>query len=264
MKRRMLRSIGSGLFVLGVLLLAFVAFQLWGTSLSEHTAQAHLRSELESQLHGHRAAAPHRIPEGTTAVSGDTVGSADTSSLTAQPAEGEPIGLLSIPRIGMNEDAIIQGVGDGDLRQGPGHYPGTPLPGQPGNAAIAGHRTTYAAPFYNLDQLKIGDPITVQTVAGTFRYLVSETEIVTPTDAAVLDDTTASHLTLTTCNPRFSASQRLVVVALLQQTGTPGPAHNVRTQPPGRSIAAPVAAAAADLAGAEGGGGSVGARCCGV
>jgi len=139
-------------------------------------------------------------------------------SAAGQPAEGQPVGLLTIPRIGLNDEVIVEGVSDSDLRQGPGHYPGTPLPGQPGNAAIAGHRTTYAAPFYNLNELQVGDPVVVRTLAGTFHYAVSQTTIVAPTDAAVLDDTTGPELTLTTCNPRYSASQRLVVVATLESS----------------------------------------------
>ncbi len=260
MRRRVLRPVGSGLFVVGALLLAFVAYQLWGTSWSEHTAQARLRTQLERQLHPSRAAATGPVHRAAADGSGsDIFGTPDASpSPPSQPAEGEPIGLLSIPRIGMSDDVIIQGVGDDDLRQGPGHYPGTPLPGQPGNSAIAGHRTTYAAPFYNLDQLQVGDPIIVQTVLGTFHYSVSQSEIVTPADTAVLDDTAASELTLTTCNPRYSASQRLVVVALLQRTRATGDLHDTGTSATPRSAAAPVATAASARGGSNDGGGSLG------
>jgi sortase A len=129
------------------------------------------------------------------------------------PAADSPIGLLSIPKIGLL-DAIVEGVGESQLAQGPGHYPGTPLPGEAGNAAIAGHRTTYAHPFYNLNELAPGDPIYILTSQGFFRYVVSETEVVAPTDVAVLDPVAhKSTLTLTTCNPRYSASTRMVVVA---------------------------------------------------
>jgi sortase A len=105
-------------------------------------------------------------------------------------------------------------VGEAQLAQGPGHYVGTPLPGELGNVAIAGHRTTYAHPFYNLNELAPGDPIYVLTSQGFFRYVVSQTEVVAPTDVAVLE--TIGHrstLTLTTCNPRYSAATRMVVVA---------------------------------------------------
>lgn len=122
----------------------------------------------------------------------------------------------------MSGDAIVEGTGEGQLQQGPGHYPGTPLPGEAGNSAIAGHRTTYAAPFYNLNELQPGDLIYIQTSQGIFDYSVSYSETVSPTDTAVLDDTTVPQLTLTTCNPRYSSTQRLVVVALLQTAITSG------------------------------------------
>jgi sortase A len=119
---------------------------------------------------------------------------------------------------------VVEGVKLGDLKRGPGHYPATPLPGQPGNAAIAGHRTTYGAPFYNLDELKTGDEILVTTRQGRFRYEVTESKVVSPSEVSVLDPTTDNRLTLTTCHPRFSASKRLVVVAALAGDMTPAPA----------------------------------------
>nr|MBA3309269.1 class E sortase [Nocardioidaceae bacterium] len=109
------------------------------------------------------------------------------------------------------------GVGRDDLKRGPGHYPQTPLPGQLGNAAIAGHRTTYGEPFADIDQMLAGDKITVTTPAGTFTYLVDESRIVAPSDGYVLDtvDEDVARLTLTSCHPRYSASQRIVVSAEL-------------------------------------------------
>lgn len=131
----------------------------------------------------------------------------------------------------MSGDAIVEGTGEGQLQQGPGHYPGTPLPGEAGNAAIAGHRTTYAAPFYNLNELQPGDLIYIQTSQGIFDYSVTSSQIVDPSDTAVLDDSSVPELTLTTCNPRYSASQRLVVVALLQTAIT---SASFPSQSPGR------------------------------
>jgi sortase A len=110
-----------------------------------------------------------------------------------------------------------------DLRKGPGHYPGTPLPGQPGNAAIAGHRTTYGAPFYRLDQLSAGDVITVTTRQGEFRYVVEGKQVVRPSQGEALNPTLDNRITLTTCHPRFSARQRLVVTATLQDAPAPAP-----------------------------------------
>jgi sortase A len=129
-------------------------------------------------------------------------------------ASGQPIGIINIPKININYVAV-QGTDEPDLERGPGHYVNTSLPGNPGNAAFAGHRTTYAAPFYNLDQLAPGDPIFVTTTQGRFQYNVTQVLVVDPTDVAVLDDTSTPTLTLTTCNPRYSAATRMVVKASL-------------------------------------------------
>ncbi len=128
--------------------------------------------------------------------------------------DGDPIGRIRIPKIGVDK-IVVQGTARGDLAKGPGHYPATPMPGQLGNAAIAGHRTTFGKPFYDLNSVAPGDEITIQTVYGTFTYRVFKKEIVKPTDIAVVGPTADAELTLTTCNPRFSASQRLVVHARL-------------------------------------------------
>jgi sortase A len=262
-----LKKVGTALCILGAILLAFVAFQLWGTSFSEHSAQTRLKTEFSAQLNAHsstpRTSTPPTSSSPTTSTAqGDTSGGdvlqtqgGSDGTSTGSVAAGSPIGLLTIVRIGMVDDVIIEGVDDADLRQGPGHYPGTPLPGQAGNAAIAGHRTTYAAPFYNLDQLRTGDPIVVRTIAGTFHYAVTRTMIVVPTDSSVLDDTAVSELTLTTCNPRYSAAQRLVVVALLQSSRLAGVAQPPHHRGPSRTSA--TSTASTSSLGAGGGGSGV-------
>jgi sortase A len=98
---------------------------------------------------------------------------------------------------------------------GPGHYTGTSLPGQRGNVSIAGHRTTYGHPFYNLDAVQVGDPIVLTTVQGIFVYDATDTLVVAPDDVRVIANTPTNRLTLTTCNPRYSATTRLVVQAKL-------------------------------------------------
>jgi sortase A len=215
--------LGRILLGAGVLIFLFVAYQLWGTGFAESHSQAVLRQRLDAQLH--HVAHPttttttktSATTTTTTASSGDqpTVGPA-----IAAPNDGQPVGILKIDKIGLDK-VIVQGTSTSDLREGPGHYPGTPLPGEQGNAAIAGHRTTYGAPFYNLDELEPGNLIQITTVQGLFTYRVTGTTIVSPSDTAVVDDTSTPQLTLTTCNPRFSASQRLVVHALL--TTAPAP-----------------------------------------
>ncbi len=206
--------VGAALFGLGVLAVAFVSYQLWGTALYEEQAQSHLTSELAHQLHrplptsaDGLASSASRGREGLPHLATQTV------PLVAAPAINQPVGLLSIPKIGIL-DTIVEGVDEEQLEQGPGHYPGTPLPGEAGNVAIAGHRVTYAHPFYNLNALAPGDNVYILTKQGFFRYTVTGSQVVDPSDLAVLDAAPGqSTLTLTTCNPRYSASTRLVVTA---------------------------------------------------
>jgi sortase A len=254
-----IQRLAVAFLVLGSLLLAFVAYQLWGTALYEHQAQDRLRIQLSGHLHRSPVAG-----EATSTSSGSrdtpTVGavsparSAATAATAATaaagaraPAEGGPEGLLSIPRLGMNAAVFVEGVAESDLQEGPGHYPSTALPGQPGNVGIAGHRTTYGAPFYNLDQLQPGDPITVQVPQGTFTYDVVRASVVQPTNTSVLAPASLPVLTLTTCNPRYSASTRLVVTALLQQ------AKGVPPSTPDPSVAAVAAVTASSDRPATGG-----------
>ena len=109
-----------------------------------------------------------------------------------------------------------EGTSVDDLKSGPGHYESTPLPGEPGNAAIAGHRTTYGKPFYRLDELQKGDSIFVATGLGVFRYQVIDMQVVSPKNTTVLDEIPGRNtLTLTTCHPKFSAAKRLIVTSEL-------------------------------------------------
>ena len=128
MGRRVVAGFGRLLLAAGVLVLLFVAYQLWGTGLSESHAQSTLGQEYRALTHSPPATAPAVVPGGA-------------------------LGIIQIPRIGL-EKYLVQGTAEADLQKGPGHYVDTPLPGQPGNVGIAGHRTTYGAPFYNLDQLR--------------------------------------------------------------------------------------------------------------
>lgn len=222
--------------LLGLLMLLFVAYQLWGTAFYTWQAQDHLRTELAQKLH-------HRLPTTAEVAAAGTRGARPgglppISTVPAgpmpAPALNAPIGLLAIPKIGL-EDAIVEGVTEAQLEQGPGHYPGTPLPGEWGNAAIAGHRTTYAHPFYNLNELAPGDPIYVLTAQGLFEYVVAGQFTVAPTDVSVVEDGSGQPtLTLTTCNPRYSAAQRLVVVAHLFE-GSPATAGGSPTHTDPRS-----------------------------
>lgn len=209
--RRGIRELGLLLITLGVIILLFVGYQLWGTGFAERHSQATLKRGFDAAV---------------IASSGDnptvgTTGPGNQSNQSDQsPAVSGAIDHMVIPRIKLDK-YVVQGVAEQDLQQGPGHYPQTPLPGQDGNAAIAGHRTTYGAPFFDLNEMAVGDPIYLTNTAGvTFTYKVSEPpKVVSPSDTAVLDNTAFPELTLTTCNPRFSATSRLIVVARL--TGRP-------------------------------------------
>ena len=158
------------------------------------------------------------------------------------PDAGEALGRITIPAIDVHAIVVV-GVGTEDLRKGPGHYGSTPLPGQPGNAAIAGHRTTYGAPFGRIDELAPGDRIIVETLQGTFVYRVVQHSddlagrgighsIVAPSAVEVLDDYGDNRLTLTSCHPKYSSRQRIVVQATL--VGEPV----VRLPRPGEPIGA--------------------------
>ncbi|QEC48192.1 class E sortase [Baekduia soli] len=147
--------------------------------------------------------------------------------LERDTSAGHPLGRLRIPRLDTHL-VVVQGTGAGSLRRGPGHYLGTALPGQPGTVGIAGHRTTYGAPFRHLDVLRRGDAIDVTMPYGDFVYRVEGTRIVSPDDVSSLRAIGRQRLVLTACHPLYSASQRLVVIASLQRA-TPRGAARVAT-----------------------------------
>jgi sortase A len=204
---RVLSVVGRVLITSGVLVLLFVAYQLWGTGVHEARAQGSLSNEFEAAL-GEAGIDPE-------ASTDDSVPVVDPNApLPPPPAEGAAVANIRIPRIGVDK-VVVEGVSVSDLKRGPGHYPDSPLPGQPGNAAIAGHRTTYGAPFNRIDELQIGDEILVTTLQGAFRYEVSEQQIVSPDQVEVLGNFNDNRLTLTACHPKYSARQRIIVVAQL-------------------------------------------------
>jgi sortase A len=231
----MLGAIGRTMITLGVLILLFVAYQLWGTGIREAQAQDRLQHQFDQQLSdassgggddgavvGDPTSTSSGSPGSTPADSTPTVPATVTSVAPTMPApsEGNVLGKIEIPKIGLTA-YVVEGVETDDLKNGPGHYPGTPLPGQKGNAAIAGHRSTYGAPFANVDDLQPGDAITVTTLQGVFHYAVTGQEIVSPNDVAVLDPTEDNQLTLTACHPKYSASKRIIIHSQLQGVALP-------------------------------------------
>lgn len=200
-------AVGRVLLVAGILVLLFIPYLLWGTGLYTARAQAQLRNEFAAAEHRAGVTAPRlpaKVPPAAPTI----------ARAVADPPVGNPVGVISIPTISLSM-VIVEGTGEAQLQDGPGHYPATPLPGEEGNVAIAGHRTTYLHPFYNLNELVPGDAIEIATVQGLFVYSVTSSQAVPPTDVTVVDPTPTPTLTLTTCNPRYSAAQRLVVHASL-------------------------------------------------
>ncbi|HEU0019706.1 MAG TPA: class E sortase [Thermoleophilaceae bacterium] len=128
------------------------------------------------------------------------------------PLPGDAIAEIEIPSIDVAE-FVIEGTGTDDLRKGPGHYPDTPLPGGRGTTAIAGHRTTYGAPFRDIDKLKRGQRILVDTPTARYVYRVTENRIVDDSDLSVLDPVGYRQLILSACHPLYSATQRVIVFA---------------------------------------------------
>jgi sortase A len=209
---RIVSLVGKVLIGAGLVLLLFVAYLVWGTALQQSHTQNVLRTTLEHKTQSTKV----RAALAQTATPADQLptGPPVVAPTTSQPADGSPVGEIRIPAIGIDQ-VIVSGTGTQDLRQGPGHYTNTPLPGQAGNAGVAGHRTTYGHPFYNLNVLKTGDTIVFTTVQGVFVYATTGSQVVSPSDGAILQNQSGAWITLTTCNPRFSASTRLVVTAKL-------------------------------------------------
>jgi sortase A len=137
-----------------------------------------------------------------------------------EPLKGDAIAQITIPAIGVSE-YVVEGTDTANLRKGPGHYPETPLPGEPGTTAIAGHRTTYGAPFRNIDQLKRGELITLDMPDGRFVYRVEETKIVDDQDLSVLDKVGYQRLMLSACHPLYSAAERVIAFARLTRREAP-------------------------------------------
>jgi len=137
-----------------------------------------------------------------------------------QPLRGDAIARIDIPAIDKTA-YVVEGTDTDSLRKGPGHYPDTPLPGERGTVGIAGHRTTYGAPFRNIDELHRGDRIILETPDGTYFYRVQRTRIVDDQALWVTRPVGYDRLVLTACHPLYSASQRVAVFArLVRRTGS--------------------------------------------
>lgn len=212
-----LGRLGSSLITLGLLMFLFVGYQLWGTGIEEAQSQNKLENRFSE------IAILSSATSSTSLAPSNSEPPVTTTLAPPEPIvvnEGDPIAIIDMPTIGVTK-YVVAGVQTADLKKGPGHYPGTPFPGELGNASIAGHRTTYGEPFRHLDDLNIGDPIIITDLMGRqFTYLVTNQQIVGATDSWVVatTDRTKAFLTLTTCHPEFSAKQRLIISAELDLT----------------------------------------------
>ena len=137
-----------------------------------------------------------------------------------RPLRGDAIGKIELPSLDRSY-FMVEGVDGASLRKGPGHYPNTPLPGQRGTVAVAGHRTTYLAPFREIDELERGDPVVASMPYGRFTYRVERTRIVEPTALWVIRRVGHDRLVLTACHPLYSAAQRIVVFARFERREPP-------------------------------------------
>jgi sortase A len=220
---RVVRGAGWTLIVAGSIVLLYVIYLLWFTNLGTDRAQRDLADAFGLDVPTLAADADADADgdgDGDDAGDGDEDSGDGDASDDVEVALGEAYAAIWFERDGeriVNDDVlyVVEGVTLEHLKLGPGHYPESDVPGGPGNLAIAGHRTTYGAPFWALDELRDGDTIHVVDLDGEeWVYAYREQRIVAPTDTWVVGedplDNGAPTITLTTCHPRFSAAQRLI------------------------------------------------------
>jgi sortase A len=226
-----LRGIGQTLITAGLVILLFVVYEVWVSNLFANAKQSAVHKTFEQQI----VSGDNPLVGGQSALPGSGAGTIPT---------GTGIANIYMPRLGSDYHfTIVEGTDDADLEKGPGHYTGTALPGQVGNFAVAGHRVGKGEPFLNLDQLQPGDAVVIETVTNWYVYTVlGDTttgnlatpgvdgvvgrEIVKPSDVNVIlpvpdhqgTAPTTALLTLTTCTPKFSATDRMIVHGSLTRT----------------------------------------------
>lgn len=223
--RMVVRGVGQTLITAGLVILLFVVYEVWVTNIFADRKQAHVAAQLQEQWE-----------KGEDPLEGKTKLELPPGTQTKLPV-GEGFANIYIPAFGLDyAKTIVEGVGTAELEEGPGRYPTSAIPGQTGNFAIAGHRVGKGEPFLNLDQLKAGDVIVIETLDTWFVYAVlgdtasgdptvedstglAGREIVSPSQIDVIADVpghpdqtaTRKLITLTTCHPKYTANQRLII-----------------------------------------------------
>jgi sortase A len=216
--RRALRAISTVLIVAGVLMIADAGITLaWQEPVSALLARIE-QNKLSGQLDRIEQRGPTPVQRRVLAALESQRRRIEFLAREARRTvqSGDPIGRIAIPRIGA-DFVVVQGTDTASLRKGPGHYPSTTFPGLSGTVAIAGHRTTYLAPFRRVDDLRHGDRIVLTMPYGRFTYRVQRTQIVDPTALWVTRDRGYQRLVLSACHPLYSAAQRIIVFARLER-----------------------------------------------
>jgi sortase A len=223
---RVLRDLSLVLMISGALLLADAAATLlWQEPLSAVIALIK-QSSLDERFLSYQHAPLSRLD--LEALANIRHARQRVAFLARQEARqvktGQAIGTIAFPEFG-TQYIVVQGTDEGSLEKGPGHYPQTAFPGVQRTVAIAGHRTTYLAPFRRLNDLKPGNKIVLTMRYARFTYSVQRTAIVTPTSWGIIKDRGYERLVLSACNPLYSAAQRIVVFSRLRNLVPLGPAR---------------------------------------
>lgn len=212
---RLLRILSTALITAGVVLLADIGITLlYEEPLSSIYASVQ-QHNAENELEQTEANYPNRADQRAVARIRNRKRKIATLArrFGAKAESGEAIGRLRAPTMGDLDIVVVQGTDTASLQKGPGHFPETPFPGQGGTVAIAGHRTTYGAPFRDAESVERGDRMVLEMPYAKIFYRVQKTEVVDPTDVEVVDYVGYERLVLSTCHPVYSAAQRLIVFA---------------------------------------------------
>ncbi len=218
---RVTHTFGEILLTVGAVLLLFVAYTLWWTGVETGNEQQSLRNDLENQWASEQPQPGISVAPGTTTTTTAPPG-------LAEPAIGDGVAILRIPRFGPDYAwVVVEGIDITNLARGPGHYPQTSLPGEIGNFAVAGHRATHGEPFARFEELRTGDPVVVETATEWYTYQITKIDYPVPIESGwALDPSpldlgqspTKAMMTMTTCHPRWASTFRFLVFSELVNT----------------------------------------------